>query len=142
MARVDFYVLSQSGEQARQIFACRLAEKAYRLDHTVHILTQDRAAAERVDDLLWTFRDGSFVPHHLSRPGTDTERSPVTIGNDPVHVEARDLLINLADDIPDCAGAFPRIAELVTSDETSKQKSRRRFATYREQQHQLDTHQV
>ncbi len=57
-------------------------------------------------------------------------------------VEARDLLINLADDIPDCAGAFPRIAELVTSDETSKQNSRRRFAVYRDQGHQLDTHKV
>ena len=52
MSRVDFYVLSQPGEQARQLFACRLAEKAYRLDHTVHIVTQDRATAERIDDLL------------------------------------------------------------------------------------------
>ena len=38
MARIDFYVLSQSGERARQLFACRLAEKAYKLEHTVHIL--------------------------------------------------------------------------------------------------------
>ena len=142
MARVDFYVLSQSGEQAQQLFACRLAEKAYRLDNTVHILTQDRATAERIDDLLWTFRDGSFVPHHLSRPGAGSDQSPISIGHDPAEVETRDLLINLADDIPDCAGAFPRIAELVTSDETSKQKSRRRFAVYRDQGHQLDTHKV
>ena len=45
MARIDFYVLSQSGEQARQVYACRLAEKAYKLEHTVHIHTGDEAAA-------------------------------------------------------------------------------------------------
>jgi DNA polymerase-3 subunit chi len=142
MARVDFYVLSQSGEQAQHLFACRLAEKAYRLDNTVLILTQDRATAERIDELLWTFRDGSFVPHHLARSGTDMGKSPVTISSESMDVEAKDLLINLGDEIPDCAGAFPRIAELVTSDETSKQKSRRRFSTYRDRGHRLDTHKV
>ena len=41
MARIDFYVLRQSGDQARQLFACRLAEKAYKLEHTVHIHTAE-----------------------------------------------------------------------------------------------------
>ena len=140
MSRVDFYVLSQPGEQARQLFACRLAEKAYRLDHTVHIVTQDRATAERIDDLLWTFRDGSFVPHHVTDRDGDAERSPVTIGS--AAIDGRDLLINLADEIPECADTFPRIAELVTSDEAAKQLSRRRYAAYRDQGHELDTHKV
>jgi DNA polymerase-3 subunit chi len=142
MTRVAFYVLGQSGEQARQVFACRLAEKAYKLEHTVHIHTGDRATAERIDDLLWTFRDGSFVPHQLTGQGAETDRSPVTVGSDASSIDARDLLINLSDDIPVCAGAFPRIAELVTSDEPSKQSSRRRFAAYRDQGYQIDTHKV
>ena len=49
MARIDFYILRQSGEQARQTFACRLAEKAYRLDNTVNIHTDSKARAERLD---------------------------------------------------------------------------------------------
>jgi DNA polymerase-3 subunit chi len=142
MARIDFYVLSQSGEQARQLFACRLAEKAYKLEHTVHIHTADDAAAGRIDDLLWTFRDGSFVPHDLVRAGADSGRAPVTVSCDPRYGGSRDLLINLDDDIPACAGAFPRIAELVTSDEDSKQKSRRRFVAYRDEGHELETHNV
>ena len=142
MARIDFYVLSQSGEQARQLFACRLAEKAYKLEHTVHILASDEAIAGRMDDLLWTFRDGSFVPHDLVRADVVTPRAPVTVGWDPTCDVSRDLLINLGDVIPACAGAFPRIAELVTSDEDSKQKSRRRFVTYRDEGHELETHNV
>ena len=140
MARVDFYVLSQSGEQARQVFACRLAEKAWRLDNTVHIHAGSRDMAERLDELLWTFRDGSFVPHHIV--GTAHLDSPVTIGYDDGNAPASDLLINLCDHIPDCARSFPRVAELVTSDSDSKQKSRQRFASYRDDGHELDSHNV
>jgi DNA polymerase III subunit chi len=142
MARIDFYVLSQSGEQARQLFACRLAEKAYKLEHTVHIHTGDESSAGRIDELLWTFRDGSFVPHDRWRAGSETPRAPVTVGCDPTFRGPRDLLINLDDVVPACAGAFPRIAELVTSDEDSRQKSRRRFVAYRDEGHELETHNV
>ena len=142
MARIDFYVLSQSGEQARQLFACRLAEKAYKLEHTVHIHTGDKATANRIDELLWTFRDGSFVPHDIVGAGSDASRAPVSVGCDPDYKGSRDLLINLDDVIPSCAGAFPRIAELVTSDDDSKQKSRRRFVAYRDEGHELETHNV
>ena len=142
MARIDFYVLSQSGEQARQLFACRLAEKAYKLEHTVHIHTGDEATASRPDELLWTFRDGSFVPHDLVRAGAADPEAPVSVGCHAGYTGARDLLINLDDVIPACAGAFPRIAELVTSDEDSKQKSRKRFVTYRDEGHELETHNV
>ena len=35
--RVDFYVLAAADATARLRFACRLAEKAYRLGHRVHL---------------------------------------------------------------------------------------------------------
>lgn len=138
MARVDFYVLNEAGEPARFAFACRLAEKAWRMNNTVHIETGDRADAERLDDLLWTFRDGSFVPHHVIGDGGSD--SPVTIGCRSENVGVRDLLINLGNDIPAIAESFPRIAELVTSDEDCRQRSRQRFATYRDGGHTIETH--
>jgi DNA polymerase-3 subunit chi len=142
VARIDFYLLSQEGPQSRQLFACRLAEKAYRLDNRVHIHTGSAAEADRLDDLLWTFRDGSFVPHHrLGSPPAESD-SPVTIGccDDPV--DPCDLLINLCDSIPSAAEAFPRVAELVSSDAECKQLSRKRFAEYRDKGHTLETHKV
>ena len=142
MARVDFYVLQRHGPRERFVFACRLAEKAYRLDNTVHIHTGSRALAEQLDDLLWTFRDGSFVPHDLITGGMPATSAPVTIGCDDAAVEPRDLLINLCDEIPACAATFPRVAELVTSDEECKRESRRRFARYRDSGHTLETHNV
>ena len=142
MARIDFYILNQAGQHSRQTFACRLAEKAYRLEKTVHIQTRTRVDAERLDELLWTFRDGSFVPHECLAGGGGPPESPITIGCEGDAVEPRDLLINLCDDIPACAEGFPRVAELVTSDDDCKQLSRRRFAAYRDQGHTLETHNV
>jgi DNA polymerase-3 subunit chi len=142
MARVDFYLLRQEGPQFRNTFACRLAEKAYRLDNTVHIHAVSRDDAERINDLLGTFRDGSFVPHELLGSGSTNRRAPITIGSGEEPVEPRDLLINLCDAIPAFAETFPRVAELVSSDEPSKQESRKRFAAYRDKGHTLETHDV
>lgn len=139
MAQVDFYVLDRVDEQSRETLACRLAEKAWRLENTIHIHTMSRDHAERLDKLLWTFRDGSFVPHEFADSGND---APITIGFGDAPVLARDLLITLCDEIPACAGDFARVAELVTSEESSRLKSRQRYATYRDQGHTLGTHKI
>ena len=107
MARVDFYVLAKVDERARQVLACKLAEKAWRLDNTVYIHAASRADAERLDELLWTLRDGSFVPHGLMGRNDGTESSPIMIGSDIDGVDPRDLLINLCDEIPPFAEGFP-----------------------------------
>ena len=142
MARVDFYVLERIDERSRHTLACKLAEKAYRLEHTVYIHTKTRQDAERLNELLWTFRDGSFVPHDLSAASDDTASSPVLIGCEPDNVESRDLLINLCDEIPAFAESFPRVAELVTADENCRLMSRKRFAEYRDKGHAIETHKL
>ena len=142
MARVDFYILAQADERARQNLACKLAEKAWRLENSVYIHARDRADAERLDELLWTFRDGSFVPHSVVGRDDGTGDSPIMVGCEGTTIENRDLLINLCDDIPPFAKGFPRIAELVTSDENCRSLSRKRYAVYRDQGHELNTHKL
>jgi DNA polymerase-3 subunit chi len=150
MARVDFYLLAAEGEASRRLFACRLAEKAYRLQNTVHIRAADRQHAQQVDELLWTFRDGSFVPHEIV--GAEPGVAPVTLarvtigyatpGYSTEEVRPGDLLINLTDELPHGLNSFPRIAEIVTSDNDCRQKSRKRFADYRSRGHSLQTHEL
>ena len=142
MARVDFYVLAQVDERARHRLACKLAEKAWRLENTVYIHAKSRSDAEHLDQLLWTFRDGSFVPHGLAGRDDGTEVSPIMIGYGDQDIGTRDLLINLCDEIPASIEGFPRVAELVTSDETCRQASRKRYAMYRDQGHELNTHKL
>ncbi|MGB5625232.1 MAG: DNA polymerase III subunit chi [Woeseiaceae bacterium] len=142
MARVDFYVLERPDERSRHMFACKLAAKAYRLNHSVYIHAKSRDDAERLNELLWTFRDGSFVPHSLAGVHDGTEVAPVIIGFEPDGVESCGLLINLCDEIPAFAESFPRVAELVTSEENCRLLSRKRFAEYRDKGHAIQTHKL
>ena len=142
MSKVDFYVLKASGDAARAQFACRLAEKAYRLKNKVHIQTDSLKSAGQLDELLWTFRDGSFVPHEVLDTAQSDPVAPVTIGCDAVPEGECDLLINLADSVPASTTSFPRIAEIVTSDDTAKAQSRNRFVVYRDDGHTLETHKL
>jgi DNA polymerase-3 subunit chi len=142
MARVDFYVVAGSGDPARRLFACRLAEKAYRLKNSVHIEVADAASAQAVDELLWTFRDGSFVPHDILASGENKSLAPVTIGSDSSDKLNADLVINLTNDLPRLINTAARIAEIVTSDDDGKVYSRQKFAAYRKDGHTLETHNI
>lgn len=138
MPQVDFYVLSGNGREASALFACRLAEKAYRLKHRIHLHLPDESAALRLDELLWTFRDGSFVPHSLlGGPG-----APVTIGFGANLPAETDILINLTDEVPEFAKSFFRVAEIVDADPERRKRSRRRFAEYREKGFSISSHTI
>jgi DNA polymerase-3 subunit chi len=142
VSQVDFYVLAGSGDLARQQFACRLAEKAYRLNNSVHIETVSEQTAGQLDDLLWTFRDGSFVPHEIVTSLAAKPESPVTIGFAGLAPGSRDLLINLTESIPPAVASFARVAEIVSSDDECKARSRIRFVEYRDDGHTLETHKI
>ncbi len=137
--RVDFYVLAGPQTTARLAFVCRLAEKAYRLDHRVHVQAGSPAEAAQLDDLLWTFRQGSFVPHELVQPGSSV-RAPVTIG----HAEPpeADVLINLTDDIPPFAGRFARVVEIVDESEDGRRLARERYRGYQKLGCETVTHRI
>ncbi len=63
MTRVDFYVLPNVRREGRMVLACKIAEKAVTSDHRIFVHAADATQARRLDDLMWTFRDGSFLPH-------------------------------------------------------------------------------
>ncbi len=142
MTRVDFYILDGAITGDGQRTACRIAEKAYRLGQKIFLHTNSAHSAAALDEFLWTFRDGSFVPHALlgSEAATD---SPVVIGQgqepDPSH---RDVLINLGDEVPLFFSRFERVAEIVAGDEATRARARERFRFYRDRGYPLNTHEL
>ncbi len=139
MARADFYLLAEAGDAARERFACRLAAKVYGLDHRVHLRVPDAAALERLDTLLWTFSDDSFVPHDIVLDGGAT--APVTLADAHRALpDGTEVCINLCDDAVDAPCA--RIAEIVAGDDTARAAGRRRYAEYRERGLELEMHKL
>lgn len=141
MPRIDFYVLPDQKENGRALLACRLADKAYGLGHTVYVFTASEARAAALDDLLWTFRQDSFVPHERY-PLVGEEGSPVLVGTAaPATVEAQ-VLINLADALPEGFERYERVVELVDQHPEVLTQSRERFRQYREQGCAPETHKL
>lgn len=134
---VDFYVLKEDSGLKSLHFACQLIEKAYQEQQQVYVHTSSQEEAERIDQLLWTFKDDSFIPHHLYQ-ADDTQPPPVRIGFDAAPPHA-DLLINLCDKIPAFYQNFGRVIEIVFNDPTVQQSARERFKQYREQQCEINT---
>lgn len=141
MPRIDFYILPDDSPKGRPLLACRLAEKAYGLGHRVYIHTISPEQAQALDDLLWTFRPGSFVPHALY-PVIDNEIPPVLIGWEENLEVAAEILINLTHQVPTIFERFQRVAELVDQDEQTLSKSRERFRFYRERGYTPQSHKL
>lgn len=140
MTRVDFYLLDESTPQARELLVCRLAEKAYKLGHRVYIHVESPQQGQHLDDLLWTFRPGSFIPHALGSAATPL--AAVVIGQDGAPDGINDVLINLSPDVPAYFSRFLRVAEIVDGTETARQSARQRYRYFRERGYALATHEV
>lgn len=139
--RVDFYVTTNSKPDAIWLLACRLVEKAYHRGHRVFIHCQNQPDAELIDELLWTYKDDSFIPHNLQGEGPEPP-PPVQIGftNEPRGFN--DILLNLSAEIPKFYTRFNRVIELVGASEEAKVISRQRYKDYRLQGCDLHMHTI
>jgi len=143
MTKIDFYILEGDSSNREQT-ACRIAEKAYRLGHGVYIHTADPGQARRLDELLWTFRQNSFVPHGIEGESLDPHAA-VLISHktelaDSTQAHKRQVLVNLAQDIPLFFSSFERVAEVIGQDSDNKASGRQRYKFYRDRGYSLDTH--
>ena len=146
MGKVDFYILSGDGADEPLRVACRLADKAWRQGNRVRVQVSDPDALHRLDNLMWTFRQESFLPHEVDGGNAETttlDPAPVMLGAGVgAGGHLPDVLINLTDAVPERADEISRIAEIVPADDGSKQAGRARYRRYREQGFELDSHEV
>lgn len=139
--RVDFYLLNASGQQASRLLACRLLEKAYLRGHRVFVYCNNQQETEDLDELLWTFKDNSFIPHNLQGEGPEPP-PPIQIGYRDEPRGFNDILFNLATEIPPFYSRFRRIIEIVPNDDTAKELSRKHYREYRAKFCELQTHTI
>ena len=129
--RIDFYLVEAPGAAACDATACRIAETAWRRGHRVHLHADSQESARRLDDLLWTWRDESFVPHAVCGAEEAAGGAPVTIGWGALPGFADDVLLNLAPGVPEGFERFARVAEVVGGADPDRAAGRERFRRYR-----------
>lgn len=137
MTRVDFYVVSSAGPDARLEVAVRLADKAWARGHRLFIHTADEAEARRLSQLLWTFRPASFLPHGLAC-ASGGEAIQIGWGQEPEGHD--DVLINLTIGAPPFFSRFERVAEIVTQDPQFLEALRNSWRFYKDRGYPLHKH--
>jgi len=144
VTQVDFYILESDSDDARLRLACKIVDKATQLDHHVFIHSTSDDEARQLDELLWTFSQGSFIPHRVVRGEVaEPPLEPVLIGvNQPPAPGRWDVLINLAVDVPEFFSRYERVAEVVDANAARREQSRERYRFYRDRGYKLNTHQV
>ena len=126
MTEVIFVETSSSRMEMR---ACEIAEEDYARGRRVQILAVDQEQAERLDDLLWTFKPVSFIPHGLWVGSPDEPEQPVVITTKKDAGEGMDSLLMMGYSEVDLVSRFSHAVHLVVSDNQERLDSSRRYWT-------------
>lgn len=147
MTKIDFYLLGKDNTD-KSGFACRLAQKAFKQGCKIYIYSDHLNQVEKMDKLLWTFRQDSFLPHCVTKDMMQENttgnglNTPIVLGSIPPPPAIHDVLINLADTTPEFFSSFDRVAEIVDDDDSAKMHARKRYQYYRDRGYELETHNI
>jgi len=124
--KVDFYVYELSDYQFYQRLVCNLVEEAYNQENNILLLCENEESCETLDELLWTFKDVSFIPHEKKLNNKIlTQHINLTKKKHSL------ILMNLTYSFPDFLETHDRVIEMSGYDEDSRQKARLNFKRYK-----------
>jgi DNA polymerase-3 subunit chi len=141
VTKIDFYILTENSRANRHQLVCRLVEKAYGNGHRICIYTESQGEASQIDELLWTYREQSFLPHALYNKA-DHALTPILIANGLQQTDEHDVLINLAPTAPAFFSQFERLLEPVDNNPEQRDSSRQRYRYYRDCGYPLNSHEI
>ncbi len=137
MTRIDFYDLTQS-QHTTDGLVCKLCHKAYQSKQNVLLLTANQYQTDKLDRMLWTSEEESFLPHdQQEQQGLLT---PILINHQANPRGKRQLLINLSNEIPQFFAQFERVIEVVAAD--NKDHARSHYSYYKDRGYELNHHKL
>lgn len=142
MPEISFYILPTESIQERYLFACKLIEKAYRNGVFVYVLTDSLEQSQQIDDLLWIFRAGSFIPHQVYTDELPTVENTILIGSNNLPEQWQKTIINLSPKIPQDFQNAERILEILDNSEETKAWGRQRYRQYQQAGIEIATHKM
>ena len=92
MTKVIFIEVTAS---RMEMSACQIAERTYLEGGKLQIIPPNQQQAVRLDDLLWTFRPDTFVPHGFFGHEKDEPLPPVVITTEQEKIPGFESLLML-----------------------------------------------
>ncbi|MCM2263789.1 MAG: DNA polymerase III subunit chi [Desulfuromonadales bacterium] len=130
MTRVEFVKLDRP-EKARLL--CELAEEFYLQGLRVLVIVQDDNQGVTLDQFMWTWKKGSFVPHVYDNGAVECLDEPIAIALREENANGAQVLIAGRPCSLDFARQFQVVLDFAeVYDETLRDASRLRFRAFRE----------
>jgi DNA polymerase-3 subunit chi len=107
--------------------ACEIVEEIYGRGQKIQVLAPDPGQASRLDDLLWTFRPDSFVPHRLLESNGGNPGTPVVISAREHSVPGFRYLLMLEFSSPQFLRSFTHAIHLVVVDHRERRDASRKY---------------
>jgi len=139
--KIDFYILEEASQASALAFACQLVEDLHQNNQQIYIHAKSLQEAEQLDNLLWTFKAESFIPHNLYRH-SDQSPPPVQIGFSEAPERHKNILVNVSQIAPSFYQQFAHLIEVVFADPAAQQAARERYKQYRSQGFEINTHKL
>lgn len=119
------------GAPDKLAYVCRLLRKAVGAGAKVVVVAND-ADLQRLDADLWALSPTDFLPHSLVADGVAAHNPvPVMLASTALQAESsRDVLVNLADAVPDGFADFSRLIEVIGMDDSDRALARQRWKHY------------
>ena len=143
--KISFYILPDAEKTRHFIFVCRLIEKIYLNQTAIYLHVDSLNMAHQFDQLLWTYRDDSFIPHHLMHEVIPEEKNclcPIHIGYQDLTPQFSGVIINLQTHVFSLSSHYTEVVEIVFPEPSMQQLARERYKQYRDQGHELITHKI
>ena len=130
MTRVEFVKLERP-EKARHL--CRLAEEFFQLGERVLVMVEDDNQGVTLDQFMWVWEKGSFVPHAYDNGSTECLDEPVVITVREENPNGAQVLIAGRPCTLEFARQFRTVLDFAeVHDPVLRESSRERFRCYRE----------
>lgn len=130
MTRIEFVKL-QRPERARVL--CELAEEFYLSGQRVVVVVQDDNQAMTLDQFMWSWKKGAFVPHAHRSGAVECHDEPVVIVAGEENPNGAAVLVMGVPCSLDFLRHFRHVIDFAeTFDDTHREESRARFRSYRE----------
>lgn len=136
-ANVVFIILNSA---IKSRIVCDLAEKCYLTDKRTVIFAQKEEDCKKIDALLWTWKQQSFVPHVIVPTLSEPQFEPVVLTSQIESVLGYDTLLML-DPLPvEKLDHYQLVIDFAEKyDSQAIEQSRNRYKLYRDQQYSIDT---
>ncbi|AGF48439.1 DNA polymerase III subunit chi [Candidatus Kinetoplastibacterium oncopeltii TCC290E] len=129
------------GVSNRMNAVCQIINKYYTLHRNIVVYSNEYQILCKLDIMLWTFKDLSFIPHSFYKIDNYCKEEFMIITNNiskTKNMKSKEmLLINMSNIIPLCYNEFESVVEIVSENEQERYEARSRWRSYKKDGHML-----